>query len=161
MAVKCILRYLRGTRKLGITFSPNKSTLVNAFSNTDWVGCVDDRRSTGGFFVGLGLSFVNLWPTKVFLFPVVTLIRPDLSFSINKIWQFLHALTTLHWMAVKRILRYLSGTRKLGITFSPDKSTLVNAFSDTDWVRCVDDRRSTWGFAVYLGRNLIPWIARK
>jgi hypothetical protein len=40
---------------------------------------------------------------------------------------------------VKRILRYLCGTLKLGIKFTPDKSTVVNAFSDADWAGCVDD----------------------
>jgi hypothetical protein len=37
----------------------------------------------------------------------LTLIRPDLSFAVNKVCQFLHAPTTLQWMAVKRILHYL------------------------------------------------------
>jgi hypothetical protein len=89
------------------------------------------------------------------------LIRPDLSFLVNKICQFLHAPTTLHWMAVKRILRYLHGTLSIGVKFTPDKSTLVSAFSDVDWAGCVDDRRSTGGFAVYLRNNLISWSARK
>jgi hypothetical protein len=56
---------------------------------------------------------------------------------------------------VKRILRYVHGTLKLGLSFTPDKSILVSAFSDTDWIGCVDDRRSTGGFAVYLGHNLV------
>jgi hypothetical protein len=69
----------------------------------------------------------------------LTLTQPDLSYAINKVCQFLHAPTTVHWMVVKRILRYLKGTLRLGITFTPSKSTLVSAFSDADWAGCVDD----------------------
>jgi histone deacetylase 1/2 len=91
----------------------------------------------------------------------LTLTRPDIAFSVNKVCQFLHAPTTTHWTAVKRILRYVSGTVGLGLSFRKSSSTLVSAFSDADWAGCVDDRRSTGGFAVYFGSNLISWSARK
>ncbi|KAK1604948.1 hypothetical protein QYE76_028621 [Lolium multiflorum] len=91
----------------------------------------------------------------------ITLTRPDISFSVIKVCQFLHAPTTVYWIAVKRILRYLRGTIALGLRLSRSSSTLVSAFSDADWAGCPDDRRSTGGFAVFLGSNLISWTARK
>jgi hypothetical protein len=80
---------------------------------------------------------------------------------MNKVCQYLHASTTLHWMVMKYILRYLPGTIKLRTTFTPDKSTLVSAFADADWVGCIDDRRPMGGFVVYLGHNLISWSVQK
>jgi histone deacetylase 1/2 len=91
----------------------------------------------------------------------ITLTRPDISFAVNKVCQFLHAPTTVHWTAVKRILRYVRGTVSFGLRLSRSTSTLVSAFSDADWAGCPDDRRSTGGFAVFLGSNLISWSARK
>jgi histone deacetylase 1/2 len=91
----------------------------------------------------------------------LTLTRPDIAFAVNKVCQFLHTPTTVHWSAVKRILRYVRGTINLGLSIRRSKSTLVSAFSDADWAGCVDDRRSTGGFAVFLGDNLISWTARK
>jgi histone deacetylase 1/2 len=91
----------------------------------------------------------------------LTLTRPDIAFSVNKVCQFLYAPTTVHWTAVKRILRYLRGTTSLGLRLRKSTSTMVSAFSDADWAGCPDDRRSTGGFAVFLGSNLISWTAQK
>jgi hypothetical protein len=62
----------------------------------------------------------------------LTLTRPDLAYLVNKVCQFLHAPTTVHWTTVKRILWYVHGTLKLSFKFTLDKSTLVSAFSDAD-----------------------------
>ncbi|KAJ0726566.1 putative RNA-directed DNA polymerase [Helianthus annuus] len=99
----------------------------------------------------------------------VTLSRPDLAFAVNKVCQFMQAPTTNHWSAVKRILRYLQGTINHGLLLRHDSGSLLHAytdaqltaFSDADWAGCPDDRRSTGGFAIYLGRNLVSWAARK
>jgi hypothetical protein len=91
----------------------------------------------------------------------LTLTRPDIAFSVNKVCQFLHSPTTIHWAAVKRILRYIKSSIKLGIKIRRSNSTLVSAFSDADWAGDIDDRRSTGGFAIFLRSNLISWSARK
>jgi hypothetical protein len=91
----------------------------------------------------------------------LTLTRPDLAFAVNKVCQFLHTPTSVHWSAVKRILRYIAFTLDVGLRIRKTGSTLVSAFSDADWAGSIDDRRSTGGFAVYFGSNLISWSARK
>jgi len=49
----------------------------------------------------------------------------------------------------------------LGLKIGPSKSMMLSAFLDVDWAWCVDDRRSTGGFAVFLGDNLVSWSAKK
>jgi hypothetical protein len=79
---------------------------------------------------------------------------------MNCVCQFLHSPTDLHMVAVKRILRYVQGTLDMRLHFR--KSSLMSrAFSNADWAGCPDDRRSTSGFAVYLGANLMSWSSRK
>jgi hypothetical protein len=88
-----------------------------------------------------------------------TLTRPEIAYSVNQLCQHMHALTTTHWIAAKRVLRYLNGTADHGLYYT--KSNLqVNAFCDSDWAGCPDDRRSTTGFAVFLGDCLIAWSAK-
>jgi hypothetical protein len=49
----------------------------------------------------------------------------------------------------------------IGLNIRKSSSTLVSAFSDANWVGCSDNRRSTGGFAVFLGPNLISRCAKK
>jgi hypothetical protein len=63
---------------------------------------------------------------------------------------------------VKRILKYIHGTCRVGLTFQRSSSTLLSVYSDADFAGDLDDRGSKGGFAIYfLGPNLISWIARK
>ncbi|GKF52363.1 uncharacterized mitochondrial protein-like protein, partial [Tanacetum coccineum] len=72
-----------------------------------------------------------------------------------------HAPTIDHFQSVKRILRYVKGTISFGLTFSrPHKNSIIG-YSDVDWARCLDTRRSTYGYSIYLGGNLVSWSAKK
>jgi hypothetical protein len=90
----------------------------------------------------------------------LTLTKPNISFYVNKVYQFLHVPTDLDWSAVKHILCYLHGTIGLGVKICRS-SLLLNAFSDADWAGNGDDRCSTGSFATFLDPNLITWSARK
>ncbi|KAM3262177.1 hypothetical protein ACQJBY_052712 [Aegilops geniculata] len=91
----------------------------------------------------------------------LTITRPDISSAVNRVCQFLHAPRDSHWAAVKRILRYIRSTSSYGLHLQPAPSGVLSAFSDADWAGSPDDRRSTGGYAVFLGSNLIAWSARK
>ena len=91
----------------------------------------------------------------------LTLTRPDLSFDVNKVCQYLSQPTTVHYEAVKRILRYVKGTVSTGLRIQSSTSSVLNIYTDADWAGCPDDRRSIGGFVVFFGPNLISWSSRK
>lgn len=73
----------------------------------------------------------------------------------------MHAPTELHWGAVKRLLRYLNGTRTLGVTIHRDSPLSLHCFTDADCGGDCDDRTSTGAYILFLGRNPISWASRK
>ncbi|XP_059446489.1 uncharacterized mitochondrial protein AtMg00810-like [Corylus avellana] len=89
-----------------------------------------------------------------------TLTRPKIAYSINQLCQHMHAPSTTHWTTAKRVLRYLQGTTDHGLYYNKGNLQL-NAFCDSDWAGCPDDRRSTMGFTAFLGECLIAWSAKK
>ncbi|KAF5465144.1 hypothetical protein F2P56_015175 [Juglans regia] len=91
----------------------------------------------------------------------LSLTRPDISFAVNKIFQFKHSPKNSHWSAVKRVLRYLKGTVNLGLLFRPQSSLHFQTYYDADWGGCPDDRRSTGGFCIYLGSHLVSWSSKE
>jgi hypothetical protein len=91
----------------------------------------------------------------------LTLTRPDISFAVNMVCQFLSQPTEAHWEAVKRILRFVKGTLDTGLRIRRSLQQHISIFTDADWAGDVDDRRSTSGFAVFVGSNLISWSSKK
>jgi histone deacetylase 1/2 len=109
----------------------------------------------------LGVDDSTRYKSIVGALQYLTLTRPDLAVAVNKVCQFLHAPTSIHWVSVKRILRYVKFIVDLGLTIPKRISFLVSAFSDADWAGSIDDRRSTGGFAIFFGSSFISWSAQK
>jgi hypothetical protein len=62
---------------------------------------------------------------------------------------------------VKRIFRYLKGTKEFGLWYPKRKDLSLIAYTDVDWVGCIDDQRSTSGATFYLGECLVSWLSKK
>ena len=104
--------------------------------------------------------------------------RPDISHPVNYAAQYAQNPGESHWRAVKKILRYLCGTKDYALQFggAPNKAGTVGeagkgteqavpsalrAFADANWGGCLDSRRSTTGFIIAMGTDLLDWQSRK
>ena len=110
---------------------------------------------------GVEFSDPTLYRSTVGALQYLSITRPDVSFAVNKVCQFMHRPTDIHWSAVKRILRYLNDTINYGLYLRPSPSTHLSVYSDADWAGCPDDRKSTSGYCIYLGHNLVSWNSRE
>jgi hypothetical protein len=66
-----------------------------------------------------------------------------------------------HLAALKRISRYLQGTTTLGLTLCRSPLTELVVYTNADWAGCPDTRRSTSGYAAFLGDNLVSWSSKR
>ena len=85
----------------------------------------------------------------------------NISFVVNKLFQFMHVLSINHCGGVKRLLRYLNGTRSLGIQLLADTPLTLHGFPDADWASNPDDRTSTNAFLIFLGVNMLSKSSTK
>ncbi|KAG8482310.1 hypothetical protein CXB51_027300 [Gossypium anomalum] len=91
----------------------------------------------------------------------VVLTLPDIAYAVNRVCQFMHAPTSSHMVALKRILRYLCGTISHGLVFRPSDRLSLVGYADVNWGLDFDDRRSTTGYCVYFGHTPISWCSKK
>lgn len=91
----------------------------------------------------------------------LTFTRPDISYAVQHFCLFMHAPREPHLHALKRILRYLQGTKTMGLQLLRKQSMALTAYTDADWAGCLTTRRPTSGFCVYMGDNLISWSAKR
>lgn len=87
--------------------------------------------------------------------------RPDIAYAVNRLSQFMHRPTDIHWQASKRILRYLAETAGHGIFLRADSPVVLHAFSNADWAGDTDDFVSNNAYILYLGSTHIAWSSKK
>lgn len=91
----------------------------------------------------------------------IPITRPEICFSVNKVCQYMQNPLDTHWKAVKRILKYLKGSKDEGIMPKRSQTLALTGFSDADRANDPDDRRSTTGFCIYFGKNIVTWCTKK
>lgn len=87
--------------------------------------------------------------------------RPDIAYAVGIVSRYLDKHSDVHWNAVKRILRYLSNTKDLGIMYSNCETFNLIGYSDSDYAADVDTRRSTSGYIFKLSNGPITWTSNR
>ncbi|KAI5327491.1 hypothetical protein L3X38_026887 [Prunus dulcis] len=100
---------------------------------------------------GDSLSDPTIYRSIVGALQYLTFTRPDLCYAVNTVCQY---------MTQPSDLRYIHGTLDHGLNFTSGSWDL-HAYSDADWASDVNTHRSTTGFVVYLGNNLVSWQSKK
>lgn len=87
--------------------------------------------------------------------------RPDIMYAVSLISRYMSKPTEMHLSAAKRVFRYLQGTTGFGIFYQQKGNEELVGFTDSDYAGCVDDRKSTSGYAFILGEGAVAWCSRK
>ncbi|KAL4195339.1 hypothetical protein AMTRI_Chr05g64150 [Amborella trichopoda] len=101
-------------------------------------------------------SYISLVGSLIYL----TNTRPDIVHVVSIVPRFMSKPSKLHFL-VKRILRYVQGTRSFSLKYTTEKDNSLAGYTDRDWAGSLDDRKSTSGYVFYLGSKVISWSSRK
>ncbi|KAA0050709.1 Beta-galactosidase [Cucumis melo var. makuwa] len=87
--------------------------------------------------------------------------RPDISFVVSVVSQFMEAPYEKHVEAVNRILRYLKNTPGKGLMFRKTNRKTIEAYTDSNWAGSVIDRKYTSSYCTFVWGNLVTWRIKK
>lgn len=87
--------------------------------------------------------------------------RPDLSYSVQTLSQFMQHPSVSHFSALQHLLNYVHSTAGQGIFLKAGDQLTLQAYSDSDWGACLDTRRSVTGYLLLLGSSPISWKSKK
>nr|GEU68348.1 ribonuclease H-like domain-containing protein [Tanacetum cinerariifolium] len=91
----------------------------------------------------------------------LTFTRPDISYAVQHIFLYMHDPREPHLTALKRILRYIRGTRDFGFHLYSSTTISLVGYTDADWAGCPSTRRSTSGYCVFFEDNLLSWSSKR
>ncbi|XP_056688834.1 uncharacterized mitochondrial protein AtMg00810-like [Spinacia oleracea] len=103
----------------------------------------------------------ELYRTLVGKLNFLTHTRPDLSFAVQLLSQFMHQPRDSHVAALTHVLRYVSHTAGQGILLQAADSLTLQAFSDSDWAACPNTRKSVTGYVLLFGNSPVSWKSKK
>lgn len=91
----------------------------------------------------------------------LTSTRSDLMYAVSLISRYMSQPTKLHLMTAKRVLRYVKGTISFGILYQKGVSSMLTVYNDSDYAGCLEERKSTLGYAFMISSGVVAWSSRK
>jgi hypothetical protein len=127
----CQSKYIREILKR-FKMDQCKSSTVPMQQNVK-LSCYDGSKEVNGIVYRQMVGSLNYLTTT----------RPDISYSMSVLSQFMVKPHESHWNAAKEVLRYLKGTLDYGIKYTDASDVELTGYLDFDWAGNLDDQRST------------------
>ncbi|GJW12072.1 ribonuclease H-like domain-containing protein [Tanacetum coccineum] len=162
------LNYFLGisvTRDSSGLFLSQKKYAVEILDTAHMVNCnpsrtpIDTESKLGSD--GDPVSDPTLYRSLACSLQYLTFTRPDISYVVQQVCLHMHDPRESHFSALKQILRYVRGTLDYGLQLFSSSTTDLVAYSDVDRAGCPTTRRSTLGYCVFLGNNLLSWSSKR
>ena len=87
--------------------------------------------------------------------------RPDIAYFVSVVSQYMSSPIVDHWVVIEQILCYLKEAPERGILYRNHGHNRLECFTDADWTGSKEDRRSTSGYCVFVGGNIVSWKSKK
>ena len=87
--------------------------------------------------------------------------RPNITYAVGIVSQFMHSPTGRHLEAAYHILKYLKGTPGKGLLFTESQDKGIIGYANSDWAGVAEDSKSTSGYCTKLWGNLVTWRSKK
>ena len=87
--------------------------------------------------------------------------RPDIAFAVGVVSRYSSDPRYEHWVAVKRIMRYLQGTRDVALRYVGGTTVVPVGYSDADWGSDHETRRSTSGYIFMINNAAVTWQSKR
>ena len=91
----------------------------------------------------------------------LTITRPDISYAVGIMSQFMERPTKHHMNALLRLVRYLKGNIGSGLFYSSDPNMEIKSYCDSDYAGCPFSRKSVTGYCIMMGSSLVSWKSKK
>ena len=92
---------------------------------------------------------------------IARMTRPDICFAVSIAARYASNPGPAHFQIVEKIIRYLNSTKDNELSFDCQETSAINSYCDADWAGDINDRKSTTGIAIFIGKGLIYWKSRK
>ena len=113
-------------------------------------------REEYGYFVGS-----TLFKSLVGSLRYLTITRPDIVYGVGLVSRYMETPKESHWLAAKRILRYIKSTLNLVLFYTYGETAELVGYPDCDWRGDQDEKKSTTGYVFYLGSTAFSWTSKK